>query len=67
MTRRTSVLMDHLQSVGNFGSHLGDYPDVEVTIGFAASVVLSAVELVECLAGEAARPERSAEADGVKY
>ena len=66
VTKRTSLLMDHLQSVGNFGSHLGDYPDVEVTIGFAASIVLSAVELVECLAGEVARPERSAEADGVK-
>ncbi len=66
VTRRTSLLIDYLQWVGNFGSHLGEYPGVEVTIGFAASVVLSAVELVECLAGEVARTERSAEADGVK-
>lgn len=62
VTIRTSLLIDHLQSVGNIGSHLGNYPDVEVSIGFAASVVLSAIELVECLVGDFARPDPSADA-----
>ena len=49
ITKTTYLLLDHLRSVGNFGQHRDDYPDVEVTVGFAASVVFAAVSLVECL------------------
>ena len=49
ITRSTYLLLDHLQSVGNFGQHGEDYPETKVTIGFAASVVLSAIALVESL------------------
>ena len=49
LTKAAFLLLDHLQSVGNFGQHRADFPDTEVTIGFAAAVVLSAISLVECL------------------
>ena len=49
ITRTTYLLLDHLQSVGNFGQHSEDYPETKVTIGFAASIVLAAISLVECL------------------
>lgn len=48
ITKRTSLLIDHLQSVGNFVHHRTD--GHEVTVGFAAAVVMSAISLVECLA-----------------
>ena len=54
VTKTTYLLLDHLQSVGNFGQHLDEYPEVEVTVGFAASVVFAAVSLVECLAHDLA-------------
>ena len=49
VTKTTCLLVDHLQSVGNFGSHLSNYPEATVTTGFAASVVFFAISLVECL------------------
>ena len=55
ITTTTSLLVDHLQSVGNFGSHLSDYPEVRISVGFAAAVVLAAIALVECLAGDLER------------
>ena len=55
VTRTTSLLVDHLQSVGNFGSHLSDYREAKVTVGFAASVVLSAIALMECLKSDLSR------------
>ena len=54
ITKTTYLLLDHLQSVGNFGQHRDEYPEVEVTVGFAASVVFSAISLVECLARDLA-------------
>lgn len=60
ITKTTFLLLDHLQSVGNFGAHLSDYPKVKVTIGFAASVVLSAISLVECLTSDLSRKVDSA-------
>ena len=54
VTKTTYLLLDHLQSVGNFGQHRDDSPEVEVTVGFAASVVFSAISLVECLAHDLA-------------
>ena len=55
VTKTTFLLLDHLQSVGNFGAHLSDYPKVKVSIGFAAAVVLSAISLVECLTSDLSR------------
>jgi len=50
LTRRvskpTALLLEHLQSVGNFGQHQGD----EVTRPFAVSVCLSAIALYASLA-----------------
>ena len=52
ITKTTYLLLDHLQSVGNFGQHRADFR--EITVGFAATVVLSAISLVECLAHDLA-------------
>ena len=62
VTRTTSLLVNHLHSVGNFGQHLSG---VQVTIGFAAAVVLSAISLVECLTRDLAdaMPQAGAPAD----
>lgn len=59
LTKPTFLLLDHLQSVGNFGQHRSDGP--EVTVGFAAAILSSAISLVECLARDltgAAAPDR---------
>lgn len=65
VTKAAFLLLDHLQSAGNFGQHRNDYPDTEVTIGFAAAVVLSAIALVECLTRDLAdaMPQPGATAD----
>ena len=65
LTKTTFLLLDHLQSAGNFGQHRADFPDTEVTIGFAAAVVLSAISLVECLTRDLAdaMPQPGATAD----
>ena len=52
ITKTTFLLIDHLQSVGNFGQHRTE--GQEVTIGFAAAVILSAISLLECLAHDLA-------------
>ena len=44
--KTTYLLLDHLQSVGNFGQHPDDSP---ITVGFSASVVFAAISLLECL------------------
>ena len=50
--KTTFLLIDHLHSVGNFDQHPD--PESEVTIGFAAAIVLSAISLLECLAHDLA-------------
>ena len=52
VTKTTYLLIDHLQSVGDFGQHRPDFPETEVTVGFAASIVLSAIALVESLTAD---------------
>ena len=52
VTKTTSLLVDHLQSVGSFGQHLKDFPEANVSIGFAASSVVSAISLVESLTAD---------------
>ena len=52
VTKTTYLLVEHLQSVGNFAEHRSDFPETKVTIGFAAAVVFAAISLVECLTGD---------------
>ena len=59
VTKTTCLLMDHLQSVGNFGQHRSDFPETKVTVGFAASIVLAAMALVESLTADLSSPELS--------
>ena len=63
VTKTTSLLVDHLHSVGNLGQHRGGYPETAVSIGFAAGIVLTAVSLVESLMSDLQRVRDSA--DGV--
>ena len=49
VTRTTYLLVDHLKSVGDFGQHRGDYPETTISVGFAATVVLAAISLIESL------------------
>ena len=46
-TKPTALLVDGLQSVGDFGQHREDFDESTVTKGFVACVVLCAIELVE--------------------
>ena len=48
VTKPTALLVDHLQSVGNFGQHQDD----EVTATFAVSTCNSAIALCESLASD---------------
>ena len=57
VTRTTYLLIDHLQSVGDFGQHRGDFPEAQVTVGFAAAVVLTAIALVESLTTDLRRQQ----------
>ena len=52
VTKTTSLLVDHLQSVGSFGQHREDYPETNVSIGFAAASILAAIALVENLTAD---------------
>ena len=52
VTKTTSLLVDHLQSVGSFGQHRENFPETNVSIGFAAASVLAAISLVESLTAD---------------
>ena len=54
-TKPTALLLDSLQSIGDFGQHRDDFPESTVTKGFAASVVLTAVELAASLTRDLTR------------
>lgn len=49
VTKATSLLVDHLNSVGNFGQHREEYAETEVSVSFAVTIVLAAISLVDCL------------------
>ena len=49
ITKTTYLLVDHLKSVGDFGQHRSAFPETDVTVGFAATVVLAAISLIESL------------------
>ena len=55
VTKTTSLLVDHLHSVGNFGQHRSQYPETDISVGFAAAVVLAAISLVESLTSDLQR------------
>ena len=57
VTKTTCLLVDHLQSVGNFGQHREEFPETGISIGFVASSVLSAISLVENLTVDLHRQE----------
>ena len=57
VTKTTCLLVDHLQSVGDFGQHREDFPETDISIGFAAASVLSAISLVESLTADLHRRE----------
>jgi hypothetical protein len=52
VTKTTFLLLDHLQSVGDFGQHRDDFPDTTVGVGFATTAVLAAISLTECLTAD---------------
>ena len=59
VTRTTSLLVDHLQSVRSFGQHRENFPETNVSIGFAAASVLAAISLIESLTADLQREEGS--------
>ena len=61
VTKPTCLLIDHIQSVGDFGQHKGD---TAVSVSFAASFCLSAIGLCESLAQDLATSESSSIRDG---
>ena len=61
VTKTTYLLVDHIQSVGDFGQHQEDYPEATVSIGVAAAFVLAAIALIESLTADLQR-EQTAEA-----
>ena len=59
VTKTTSLLVDHLQSVGSFGQHRENFPETNVSIGFAPASVLAAISLIESLTADLQREEGS--------
>lgn len=58
-TKPTALLVDSLQSIGDFAQHRDDFPESVVSKGIAAAVVMSAIELVGSLAHDLARQVRA--------
>ena len=52
VTKTTCLLIDHLQSVGSFAQHKKDFPETDISIGFAAVSVLPAISLIESLTAD---------------
>lgn len=52
LTRPTFLLLDSLQSIGDFGQHLKDYADCPPTTDFAVAVITVAIEFVSSLASD---------------
>ena len=51
-TKPTYLLVDHLQSVGDFGQHQEDYPEATISTGVVTAFVLAAISLVESLTSD---------------
>ena len=55
VTKTTYLLIDHLKSVGDFGQHRSKFPETTISVGFAATIVLAAISLVESLTADLQR------------
>ena len=55
VTKTTFLLVDYLKSAGDFGQHRSEFPETDITVGFAATVVLAAISLVESLTADLQR------------
>ena len=55
VTKTTSLLVDHLNSVGNFAQHREEYAETEVSVGFTVAIVLAAISLVDNLTADLQR------------
>ena len=49
LTKSTFLLLDSLQSIGDFGQHLKDYPECPPSTSFAVAVIVNAIEFVSGL------------------
>lgn len=56
VTKPTYLLLNHLHPIGDIALHLEDYPNIKVTTEFAASILLSAIELLQSLSDDLRRP-----------
>ena len=52
VTKTTYLLVDHLQSVGDFGQHQEDYPEASSSTGIVTAFVFAAISLVESLTSD---------------
>jgi hypothetical protein len=52
VTKPSYLLLDHLQSIGDFGQHRED----NVSLGFATAICMAAIELCDSLTRDFARP-----------
>ena len=50
--KTTYLLVEHLKSVGDFGAHQEDFRETQISVSFAATVVLAAISLVESLTAD---------------
>ncbi|MBA3637861.1 MAG: hypothetical protein H0W53_00990 [Acidobacteria bacterium] len=55
VTKPTALLLDALQSIGDFAQHRDDFPESRVSKSFAGAIVLTALELVDSLNRDLAR------------
>lgn len=49
ITKTTYLVIEHMQSIGDFGQHRHEFPETQVKMDFASSVALSAVALLESI------------------
>lgn len=57
ITKTTCLLIDYLQSVGSFAQHREDFPETEISVGFAAVSILAAISLIEGLTADLLRQD----------
>jgi hypothetical protein len=55
VTKPTYLLIDSLHSVGDFGQHREDFRESTVSVGFAAGIILLAIQLIDSLTRDLAR------------
>ena len=58
VTKPTYLLVDHLQSVGDFGQHQEDYPEAIISTGVVTAFVFAAISLVESVTSDLRQMEK---------